>query len=248
MANRPAVGLPKLSRRSKILIGIGVLVLLALILGNRVIDTYVDWLWFGEVGYRGVFSTIVVTRIVLFFAVGAFIGGLVALAMVIAGAARRRSGWLAFLTIALLVPALISAVVPRDASIVLGSTNVTLDRSRSIIQPGGSLVLRVDRSTIAAAGTPRLELTQAAGHVQLELLDGARLRIDATVRDGQIDFYTVDAAGEMTFDHATELGAASDRWTGIVGEASGSTRADAELVVRAANTDITVVTYEENAR
>jgi hypothetical protein len=83
VANRPAVGLPKLSRRSKILIGIGVLVLLVLALGSRAIDTYVSWEWFGEVGFREVFSTIVLTKVVLFFAVGALIGGLVALAMVI---------------------------------------------------------------------------------------------------------------------------------------------------------------------
>ena len=48
------------------------------------IDTYVDWLWFGEVGFRSVFSTVLVTRFVQFLLVGLVIGGLLALNIVIA--------------------------------------------------------------------------------------------------------------------------------------------------------------------
>jgi uncharacterized membrane protein (UPF0182 family) len=88
VATRPSAGLPKLSRRSRILLIIGLLVLILLITGGRVIDAYVQWLWFGEVGYRSVFSTMVVTRIVLFFAVGALVGGALALNMVIAYRSR----------------------------------------------------------------------------------------------------------------------------------------------------------------
>ena len=33
-----------------------------LLLGGSRLIFYVDWLWFGEVGYRDVFSTIVFTR------------------------------------------------------------------------------------------------------------------------------------------------------------------------------------------
>jgi uncharacterized membrane protein (UPF0182 family) len=51
VATRPAAGLPRLSRRSRILLIIGLLVLILLITAGRLIDTYVSWLWFGEVGY-----------------------------------------------------------------------------------------------------------------------------------------------------------------------------------------------------
>ncbi|WP_374727516.1 UPF0182 family protein [Haloactinomyces albus] len=70
--------MPKLSRRSRILLILGAVVLVALIAGSRLVGTYVDWLWFGEVGYRGIFTTIVLTRIAVWAAVGAFIGGILA--------------------------------------------------------------------------------------------------------------------------------------------------------------------------
>jgi uncharacterized membrane protein (UPF0182 family) len=78
------VSLPKLSRRSRLLLIIAALVVLALLLGARFLNTYVDWLWFGEVGAQRVFTTIVVTRIVLFFAVGLLIGGALAISLMIA--------------------------------------------------------------------------------------------------------------------------------------------------------------------
>ena len=84
MATRPPVSLPKLSRRSRILLIIAAVVVLALLLGARFLDTYVSWLWFGEVGARNVFSTILVTRIILFFAVGLLVGGALAVSLMIA--------------------------------------------------------------------------------------------------------------------------------------------------------------------
>ena len=84
MATRPPVSLPKLSRRSRILLIIGAVVVLVLLLGARLLDTYVDWLWFGEVGARSVFTTEILTRIVLFFAVGLLVGGALAVSLMIA--------------------------------------------------------------------------------------------------------------------------------------------------------------------
>lgn len=45
---------------------------------------YVGWLWFGSVKYRGVYSSILATRFVLFVVVGAIMGGLVGANVVIA--------------------------------------------------------------------------------------------------------------------------------------------------------------------
>jgi uncharacterized protein len=84
VANRPAVVVPTLSRRARILIIVGVAALVLLIIGSRLIDAYVDWLWFKEVGFRSVFSTVLVTRLLQFLIVGLLVGGLLAVNLVIA--------------------------------------------------------------------------------------------------------------------------------------------------------------------
>jgi uncharacterized protein len=84
VANRPPAGVPTLSPRARVLIAVGAVALVVLIVGSRLVDTYVDWLWFGEVGFRSVFSTVLVTRIVQFLVVGLVVGGLLALNIVIA--------------------------------------------------------------------------------------------------------------------------------------------------------------------
>ena len=52
MGMRPTARMPKLTRRSRILILIALGVIVLLLAGPRLIDAYVDWLWFGELGYR----------------------------------------------------------------------------------------------------------------------------------------------------------------------------------------------------
>ncbi|MGH3798193.1 MAG: UPF0182 family protein [Pseudonocardiaceae bacterium] len=84
MANRPPVAVPTLSRRGRILIMAGVALLVILIVGSRVIDTYVDWLWFDQVGFGSVFTTVLVTRVLQMVIIGVVIGGLLALNLVIA--------------------------------------------------------------------------------------------------------------------------------------------------------------------
>lgn len=71
---RPAARMPKLTRRSRILVGIALLIVGLLMVGPRLVDAYVDWLWFGEIGFRSVFSTVLVTRLVVFLVAGVFIG------------------------------------------------------------------------------------------------------------------------------------------------------------------------------
>ncbi|MEU4803030.1 UPF0182 family protein [Actinosynnema sp. NPDC023587] len=88
MATRPPVGLPRLSRRSRILLIVGAVVLVGLITGSRLLGTYVNWLWFGEVRYRSVYGTELATRFGLFFAVGLLVGGLVAINLILAYRSR----------------------------------------------------------------------------------------------------------------------------------------------------------------
>ena len=76
--------MPKLTRRSRILIAIALVAVLLLLIGPRLIDAYVDWLWFGELGYRSVFTTKLVTRIILFLVVSLLIGAIVFAAFALA--------------------------------------------------------------------------------------------------------------------------------------------------------------------
>ncbi|MBO0865583.1 MAG: UPF0182 family protein, partial [Mycobacterium sp.] len=77
MGMRPGARMPKLTRRSRILIAIALAVIVLLLVGPRLIDGYVDWLWFGELGYRSVFTTVLFTRLVVFLVAGLLVGGIV---------------------------------------------------------------------------------------------------------------------------------------------------------------------------
>src|ERR1700742_381861 len=85
---RPTARMPKLTRRSRILILIALGVIVLLLAGPRLIDAYVDWLWFGELGYRSVFTTVLVTRIVVFLVAGLLVGGIVFAGLAFAYRAR----------------------------------------------------------------------------------------------------------------------------------------------------------------
>ena len=70
MAMRPDMPSIRVSRRGKIVIGVLVSLFVLLSVLGSLVRVYTNWLWFGEVGYRSVFSTILTTRIVLFITVG----------------------------------------------------------------------------------------------------------------------------------------------------------------------------------
>jgi len=58
------------------LIAIALTVIGLLLVGPRFIDAYVDWLWFGELGYRSVFTTVLVTRLIVFRGDRPAVGGI----------------------------------------------------------------------------------------------------------------------------------------------------------------------------
>ena len=81
---RPSAKMPTLTRRNRVLIGVALVAVVLLLIGPRFIDTYVNWLWFGELGYRSVWTTQIVTRVVIFFVVAILMGGVVFAAMALA--------------------------------------------------------------------------------------------------------------------------------------------------------------------
>ncbi|WP_280347299.1 UPF0182 family protein [Nocardia neocaledoniensis] len=78
----------QLPRRLRLWITAGATFFVALLVLPRVNHAYIDWLWFGEVGYRRVWSTVLLTEVVLFAAVSVLAGGVVFLAMWLAFRAR----------------------------------------------------------------------------------------------------------------------------------------------------------------
>ncbi|MBF6216145.1 UPF0182 family protein [Nocardia puris] len=84
MGMRPPTGLPSLSRRSRVLLVAATIVAVLLLLGPRMIETYTNWLWFGEVGFRDVYLTVLWTRVLLFVVVAVIIGLVVWLALLLA--------------------------------------------------------------------------------------------------------------------------------------------------------------------
>ncbi len=76
--------MPTLTRRSRTLVWVAIAVVALLLIGPRFIDTYVDWLWFGELGYRSVFTTVLFTRLVVFLVAALAVGLIVFAGMALA--------------------------------------------------------------------------------------------------------------------------------------------------------------------
>ncbi|MFN8229063.1 MAG: UPF0182 family protein [Mycobacterium sp.] len=88
MGMRPAARMPKLTRRSRVLITTAVAVVAVLLFGPKLIDTYVNWLWFGELGFRSVFTTVVLTRLIIFLVVALVVAAIVFAGLAFAYRAR----------------------------------------------------------------------------------------------------------------------------------------------------------------
>lgn len=74
---RGPINRPTLSRRAKILIGIAVVLLVLLLVGPRVVSLSTDWLWYSDVGYGNVMSTMVWTRVVVFLVATLLVGAII---------------------------------------------------------------------------------------------------------------------------------------------------------------------------
>lgn len=88
MGVRGPAGMPTLSRRAKIAIGVGVALLALLLIGPRIVGITTDWMWFSQVGYSSVFRRIIWTRVALFLVAGVVVGLIVFAAL--AAAYRTR--------------------------------------------------------------------------------------------------------------------------------------------------------------
>lgn len=86
---KPALDKPlKLSRGARIGLTAGATLLVVLLVIAPLLDVYVDWLWFGELGFRRVWATVLLTRLALFVIITLGVGGSIGVAMWIAYRSR----------------------------------------------------------------------------------------------------------------------------------------------------------------
>ncbi|MFD6064134.1 UPF0182 family protein [Rhodococcus wratislaviensis] len=88
MGIRTPDGQPLLSRRARVWLMVAFASFVLLFVGPPLIEMYTNWLWFGEVGFRGVWMTVVLTRLSLFAIVAALVAGIVFLGVLLAYRSR----------------------------------------------------------------------------------------------------------------------------------------------------------------
>ena len=84
MAMRPSLPVPTISRRTRLILTAVAVVIVALSVLGSLMSLYIDWLWYGEVGFRKVFSTVLWTRILLFALFGVLMAAVVGFNLVAA--------------------------------------------------------------------------------------------------------------------------------------------------------------------
>ena len=88
MGTRSPDKLQPLSKRARVLLIVAAGLIGLLVVASPVVNLYVDWLWFGEVGFRRVWVTVLLTQGALFIAVSALVGGAVFFALLLAYRSR----------------------------------------------------------------------------------------------------------------------------------------------------------------
>jgi uncharacterized membrane protein (UPF0182 family) len=75
---------PAISRRTRLVLTFIAVLIVALSVLGSLMSLYIDWLWYGEVGYRTVFGTVLWTRLLLFVLFGVLLASVVGANLVVA--------------------------------------------------------------------------------------------------------------------------------------------------------------------
>jgi phage shock protein PspC (stress-responsive transcriptional regulator) len=110
----------------------------------------------------------------------------IGLGMAVAGAARRRSGWLAFLAVVTIVVGTASFGLPVQGA-PIGYTQLRPDRNATFSQFAGQVELDAARSDLGQGGTRDVRIDQTFGAVSIYLGDGVRARVRVTSSDSTVE-------------------------------------------------------------
>ena len=164
MAMRPPIPSLALSRRWKITLTVVGILIVLLIAAASFTGVYVNWLWFGQIGYRKVYSTVLWTRIWLFLIFG------VLMALIIGGN-------------------LLAAYLLRPPFRPMSAEQQNLERYRVMVEPRKRLVLAgVMVLALFAAGMS----AQGKWQTWLLWLNGGRFGVQDPQFHRDISFYAWD--------------------------------------------------------
>ncbi len=185
-------------------------------------------------------------------ALGLFVAALVvALGMVIAAIARRRSGFLAAATVLLLAGGAGATAAPTLAALHVGEYGISNTErwpaSAPFTQPWGSVYVTIDD----LGGTPvPLHIDKASGWTSVNVMRGVALDVDITVPQGMLSVY--DAQGWFGEASGLEATAAADgrqRYTGTIVSGPGPVGTTQRIVVdqHSGGVDIMIDTHTEES-
>ncbi|WP_127792274.1 PspC domain-containing protein [Agromyces sp. LHK192] len=172
-----------------------------------------------------------------------------ALSMVLAGVLRRRSGFLGFATVVLLVATLGTATGPRTEFAWANDGGAV--RTATVVQPVGDLRLTLDEAAADRPGTPRMTVLQGAGSITVAVAEGTRLSLDVECGSCFVELARVvggDGGGEWQYFDGMQLTAGRDSvstWHREIGPGLEAGVEDAHLTIRAGATRITIVQSDE---
>lgn len=132
-------------------------------------------------------------------ALGLLSGALVlALAMITAGALRRRSGALASLTVLTLAAGLVSGFLSTMPGLTLGYASLTNTQEAHVRQPFGDLYLQLHPHD----GGPRpIEIEKGSGRTEIFVDAGVQLQLRGTVGDAvEVSWQRIDPDDPMVMD------------------------------------------------
>lgn len=142
-----------------------------------------------------------------------------AFSMIIAGVARRRSGFLAFATVGALLAGLITAGAANLGDVRLGNAWASNITQSTVIQPFGTLDVTALPPQGAAESHP-ISIRKGSGYTQIWVSEGVQLKLTATVGTAAVRWqkWVVDENGGSS--HLVE------------GDFSGTVRDDGRSVYR----------------
>ncbi|MEW2459534.1 PspC domain-containing protein [Microbacterium sp. NPDC047426] len=144
-----------------------------------------------------------------------------AVSMIVAGALRRRSGFLAFATIATLVGGLVAGGVAAVPGTTLGYASISNNQPAQVRQPFGDLYVQLH----AHDDGPRpMLIDKGSGRTEIFVDEGVRLALRGTVGDDvEVSWIRVDPeAGRITDSGTWPLTRDDGTWTVSEDITSGS--------------------------
>lgn len=119
------------------------------------------------------------------FGTAAIVLGLV---MIIAGAFRRRNGFLGFVSVLVILATGVTAFIPADRTLVGFSYFSEGDTSARYAQPVGKIYIGLNDVTQAASSTTKvIDVWQGFGSVEIVIPSDVTVRVETAQRDGNID-------------------------------------------------------------